>query len=451
MASYVFEILCIDPQDITSESALVKALGFSSQLWNNNPPKEIHQKGRWTLVEEKSKIALGIKQVDTSKVLTDYFEAAFLLRAESENFDGLEAYRIRLMRHVRHTLKFNHVRLLTDDISTYIANRLYPEINHVESLLRKYLTKFFVQRVGLNWWEATATRVMSEKVKSRQVERFRDEISELADLDVSLADFDDLGELIYKQSSGFNNPEKIISKLLTLNTVEELQGLQLELQGNYTKYFKEFFQDKNFEPKWRELYRIRNKVAHQGTFYRSEMERALELVSLLTKIITEAENKIDEIVFSIEEKEAIRDATIAATRQEEVQTEEKENEDPNYFRGGLQGLKILGKIDLEPSRPRLRFITENELLSALEDAEESKYTSFVGLKWFVTIFLFNRGFAIPTSYSLLNILIDKGNIEVFDVRAHEGYDIKAIRLIHVGEDAEEEGELVLTELETTAV
>ena len=118
MASYVFEILCIDPQDVKNELSLVKALGFSSQLWNNNIPREINQKGRWTLVDDKSKIALGIKQVDTSKVLTDYFEAAFLLRAESENFDDLEAFRIRLMRHVRHTLKFNHIRLLLDDVST---------------------------------------------------------------------------------------------------------------------------------------------------------------------------------------------------------------------------------------------------------------------------------------------------------------------------------------------
>lgn len=436
MASYVFEILCIDPQDVKNELSLVKALGFSSQLWNNNIPREINQKGRWTLVDDKSKIALGIKQVDTSKVLTDYFEAAFLLRAESENFDDLEAFRIRLMRHVRHTLKFNHIRLLLDDVSTYIANKLYPEINKVENLLRKYLTKFFVQRVGLNWWEATATRVMIEKVKSRQTERFRDEISELADLDVSLADFDDLGELIYKQSSGFNNPEKIISKLLTLSSIEEMNALQLELQGNYTKYFKEFFQDKNFEPKWKELYRMRNKVAHQGTFYRSEMERALELVGVLTRIITEAENKIDEIVFSIEEKEAIRNATIEATRIEEAAEGEKSN--GSYFRGGLQGLKVVGKIDLAPPKPRLQFITEIELINALEDAEESKFNSFVGLKWFVTIFLFNRGYAIPTSYSLLNILIDKGAVEIYDVKVHEGgYDIKAIRLAEIEEEIED--------------
>ena len=35
------------------------------------------------------------------------------------------------------------------------------------------------------------------------------------------------------------------------NTQEELNILKQELQGNYTKYFKEAFQDNNFEKKWK--------------------------------------------------------------------------------------------------------------------------------------------------------------------------------------------------------
>lgn len=421
--TYIFELFCIEPSDndIKTEASLLKALSFSARLWGGNEPVESTAKGKFVLADAKTDIALLIKLADMSKMLTNYFETAFVLRVESSNFDEIEGFRVRLLRHLRTTLKFNHVRVLSDDVSTHVANILYPEINKVESLLRRYLTKFFIQRVGLNWWDATATRLMLEKASTRKADR-RDEISTLVDMDVTLVDFDDLGELIYKQSSGFNNPDKIISKLLSLQNVDELKNLQSELQGNYTKYFKEFFQDKQFEPKWKELYRIRNKVAHHGTFYKFDLERGLQLTESLVEIITDAENAMDELVFSVEEKEAIRNATISASYQEGAEVAE---EPENYYRGGLQGLKIVGKIRLKEVPDEI--ITEQELLDELESAQSAKYNYYVGLKWFVTTYLANRGFAIAPTYSLINILIDKGLIEKYEVTAAEGYTIIAIR------------------------
>jgi hypothetical protein len=422
---FTFELLCIEPldNDIQSENALLKGLAFSSRLWNGLEPKEVNTKAVHALTEPKLQISLILKSLDTSKMLTDYSEGAYIIHVEGKLLEELEPFRLRLIRHLRNNLRFNHIRILTDDISMYIANHLYPEINRVESLLRRYLSKFFIQRVGLNWWETTATRAMVDKVKLRQ-ER-KDDLTELLDEDVSLVDFDDLGELIYKQSSGFNQPERIVNKLLSISTVDELRIIQMELQGNYTKYFKEFFQDKHFEQRWRELYNIRNKVAHQRTFYLYELERGLQLTAALGEIISVAESKIDEIVFSVEEKEAIRKATIeAATEMAEVQTEH-EDQPENFFRGGLPGLKVLGKIEVPEKE---RYITEQEMLDELEEAESAKYNNYVGLKWFVTTYLYNKHYVISASYSLVNILIDKGKIDIYEVRTYDGFTIKAIRL-----------------------
>jgi uncharacterized protein with HEPN domain len=421
--NFTFELLCIEPleNDIQNEHALLKALAFSSRLWNGNIPKEVTGKTVFGLSEPKLQINIFLKSLDTSKMLTDYSDAAFIIHVESRDFGSMEEFRVRLLRHLKTTLSFSHIRILSDDVSTYIANRLYPEINRVENLLRRYLTKFFIQRVGINWWEATATRTMIEKVKMRGDRK--DDFSELVDSDVALADFDDLGELIYKQTSGFNQPEKIISKLISLKNMDELRHFQNELQGNYTKYFKEFFQDKHFEQRWRELLRIRNKVAHQGAFFQYDLERGLALSETLTEIITEAEAKIDEIVFSVEEKEAIRNATIAADTIAATESLEPET-DPNYFRGGLKGLKVLGKISI-PERER--YITEEEALDELEEALNAKYNHYVGLKWFVTTYLAGKGFVVTASYSMINIMIDKGVIELYEVRIPEGFYIKAIR------------------------
>jgi uncharacterized protein with HEPN domain len=436
---YTFELFCIDPDDIRSEQALAKALVFSSNLWNNNEPKETQQRGRWHVTEEKSKITIRIKSVDTSKVLTDYIETAYIIQVECPDFDDTESFRHRLLHHLRNTLNFKYIRILVDDISTTIANHLYPEINKVESMLRRYLTKFFIQRVGMDWWEATATKTMIEKVKIRKGNKFVD-FDDFVESDVNLADFDDLGELIYKQSSGFNNPDKVIQKLLDIGTLEDLQNLKSELQGNYTKYFKAFFQDKFFEPKWKELYRIRNKVAHHGTFFRSELDKGLNLSQDLMEIIETAENSIDEIVFSIEEKEAIRNATIEAINTSSTEEKNEPNKETEQSSNKLPGLKIVGKISLPGLGTRFstreRVITEEQLVEELREAEANKYTTYIGLKWFVTTFLYNKGYSVSLSYSLVNILIDKNKIELYEITSNDGYPIRAIRVIEDEEDVD---------------
>jgi hypothetical protein len=411
-----FELFCIEPDDVRDEASFIKALSFSKKLWNETNPEEECSNGKWMLKNPKLGINIKLKLVDTSAVITDYFESAFLLRAESSNFMELESFRLRLLKHLRETLKFQHVRILTDDVSTYIANEIYPRINHVENLLRRYLTLFFIQKVGLDWWETTATRAMLEKVKMRKNDRYN-EFASLVDADVSLVDFDDLGELIYKQSSGFNNPDKVLQKLLSIETTEQLATLKSELQGNYTRYFKESFQNNQFEQKWKDLFKIRNKVAHQGTFYMSELQNGIRLCDSIIEIIQNAEFKINDLEFSIEEKEAIRSAAIKAF----------DDDNSTY----LPGLRILDKIELPTkfNRAELKNIEEQELLQLLEEAEGKFYNAYVGLKWFVTVFLANMSYSIGTSYAMLNIMADKKIIEIYEVYTDNGFLIKAIKRV----------------------
>jgi hypothetical protein len=60
--------------------------------------------------------------------------------------------------------------------------------------------------------------------------------------------------------------------------------------------------------------------------------------------------------------------------------------------------------------------------------QKSKWNKFVGIKWFVTDYLANRNFNIPTTYAMLNILIDKGLVEKYDVPSYGGYNIVAIKV-----------------------
>lgn len=434
---YTFELLCLDVPGINSEQGLARALSFGP-MWDDSDPI-IDSSSSIVKVEDVGLgLHLNIYSIDTSFMLTDYQESAFVISAESKNFEALEKFRLPLLQHLRGKLEFKHVRILADMVSTEVANRLYPKINRVESRLRRYLIKFFIQRVGLNWWKLTATRTMNEKVKSRR-EQLTDMMSRLVELDVNLVDFDDLGELIYKQTTGFNNTEAIVAKLLDVKNFKELKELQGELQGNYTKYFKKFFQDKHFKHRWQELYRIRNKVAHHGTFYANELERGDRLCEDLLSIIIEAENQIDKLVFSVEDKQAIREAVNDQIEQEHIDMddlsgnmdpEHYSNEElgPTVYRARVSGPKVIGKIELPVDKAREKTIDEETMLSLLDLEDSQSYNDYVGLKWFVTNHLSDKGFAVNSSYSLANVLIDQGKIEMYDVENTHGYTVKAIRL-----------------------
>jgi len=414
--NFFFELLCIEPEDINNELSLAQAICFSNNIWNGKSPNIENEKSRIRIRDENSGINIVIKTVDTSKVLTNYFESAFVLNTFSTDFEEIESIRIKLLKHLKFTLKFNHIRLLSDDISTFIANKLYPEINKIENLLRRYLIKFFIQRVGFEWWEATANKAMIEKVKLRKADK-RDEISLIIDDEVRYVDFDDLGELIYKQSSGYNNPEKIVNRLLNMHNNEDFITLKNELQSNYTKYFKENFQDKQFEQKWKEIIKLRHKVAHHGIFYKNELNYGLDVLSSLSEIISNAEKLIDDVVFSIEDKEAFRKAKIEA-----YQDDIKE----------MDGLKILGRMelpDIHEKYDKIYYdIEEDEILDELEELQHSKWIKFIGLRWFVTEHLANKNYSISSSFILINILIDKEKIVKYDVFSPSGYSIIAIKL-----------------------
>lgn len=421
---YIFEILCIDSDGqtkISSEQSISYALLFNENLWKS--AEELKGKNNWMIKDAKQDLVLAIKPIDTSRVLTEPYDAAFILKITGINFNELEDFRLRLLRHLK-DIKFKHIRILRDDISNSIANELYPEVNKIENLLRKYLTKFFIQRVGLDWWEATAPQSMIQKLKIRKSDR-KDEFTNLAVPDVALTDFDDLGELVYKQSSGFNDPETVIQRILNSDTLDDLNKLKGDLQGNYTKYFKESFRDKDFEPKWKELFRIRNKVAHNGLFMLQELKSGMKLSEELKSIIDEAENRIDEIVFSIEDKYAIMNAVAAA---ESISDESKniklKEEDSNK----LPGVKVIDKIDIDSKKYKDEYnpyqtITEDFLLNELEFQEgrinNRSFIPYVGLRFFVTTILAEQGFSIGATYAIINILKDKEKIEIFEPKLED--------------------------------
>jgi uncharacterized protein with HEPN domain len=418
---YRFQLLAIDTigeSEIESLNALKHGILSSDKLLKD---PQIHESdNRIALHDQQSEVTISISMVDTSQVLNDLIDAAFVISLEGENAMVVEGMRTPLLIHLRKRLLFSNLRILIDDVSANIAQSIYPIINDVELRLRKYLMQFFIQKVGVNWWQLTAPRPFIEKVNSRRF-KFKD-LSEYVTLDVSLIDFDDLGELIYKHNTGFQRSEALIEKLKQVNTIEELHQLKKELENNYTRFFKETFQDKDFEKKWLAMIDVRNRVAHNSYFTNDDLLFAQNLHNELVAIIENAEVQITSFRFSVEEQQIIRERTIQMAA---------ENEEESEIRSHPTGLKILGKIQL-PESHMTKIITEDdlvdELYNALEKAKNENYP-YLGLKYFVTKYLADKGYATGPSYALVNILKEKGFVDFYDVTPPGlSYPVKALRL-----------------------
>jgi hypothetical protein len=419
---YTFELLIIDPNgnsEIQSTKSLLYGLLSTEKLWEN--PEEIDDKGK-KYIKDKN-LSLRIKPVDTSSVLYNLYESAFIIKATCNDFEKLEKFRYPLVLHLKSRLRFDHIRILTDDVSTEISNKIYPLINELENILRRYLAKFFTQKVGLDWWKQAVPDKVIEKTKLRQDNETV--FSKIVETDMTLIDFNDLGEIIYKHKLGFNKPENLMDKILSINSEDELQKLKQDLDGNYNRFFKQHFKDFNFDKKWKLLFQLRNKVAHNNLFIQPDLDSANELYNEIKDIVIKAENKIDDFRFSVEEQEAMIKTSNALI-------ESDQSKESNI--SGI-GIKVIGKIDL-PNKLDNNFeiISEDELLRELMRAEDSLKTkglTFIGLKSFVTNVLGSKGYSFGPTYAQVNVLKDKGKIEIYDIEDVEfsNWPVKAIRVL----------------------
>jgi len=422
---FIFEILVIDPSgksEIQTPKSLLHGLLSNEKIWDE--PIELKEDDLQCI--QDGDLKLKIKPIDTSLVLYDLIESAFLIKVRSTDFDKIEKFRLPFVNHLKSRLRFDHIRILKDDISTEISNEIYPLINEIENLLRRYIAKFFIQKIGLDWWRKIIPDHVMDKARQRQD---NDNVfSGTVETDLTLLDFDDLGEIIYKHKLGFGKQENVLDKVLALKTVDDLEKLKADLDSNYNRFFKTNFKSFGFDRKWKQLFVIRNKVAHNTLFVIQELNDAEALFSDLKEIITQAESKIDEFKFSLEEQVAIREAVTDQT------DNENENDGLNETAGSL---KIIGKIDLaakyENESYDYKIISETELLKELQKAESttknlSSHFKYVGLKSFVTKLLGSKGYSIGPTYALVNILRDKEIVEIYDVEDELSYyPVKAIR------------------------
>lgn len=101
-------------------------------------------------------------------------------------------------------------------------------------------------------------------------------------------------------------------------------------------------------------------MAHNNLFVQADLDSTIKLHDELKIIIGNAEEKINEFKFSIEEQVAIREAITESNKEEIV---------------NIEGIKITGKIDLSPfekeNEPIFDIINEETFFEELNRAERT--------------------------------------------------------------------------------
>ena len=383
-----FELLCVSNGGtcvIKTDAAICYSLLANTALLG-----EANLVNQNSLRDDRRKMTIQVSHVE-SDTGDDTPNLAFLVRAKAP-FNEMEGFRVKLVHHLKNN-RFDHIYVLQDDVSSQIAHDLYPGINRVENALRKYVLKFFVTKLGPNWWNVTADAEMQKKVTQRK--NNETVFSPIADGKAYLIDFGELGRIVYAQSSGFISRDDIYTRVMALeDTAEAVLELKAELQSNYNKFFRETFKDKNFQQKWEELEKIRHKVAHNGLFVLEDQTRGKSLCNELHEIINNANTAIDQVTFSISERDAITDSIATNTAAYKV-------------------------------------ITREELIRHLESSEKwaRAREGFLSLNSFIRYYLGQLDYHYSSTYDMVTRLEDEGVVEIYEHKG-EGHarPIKAIRL-----------------------
>lgn len=366
-----FEILATDTQGkvfIKNEESFCHNLISNNDLWIK---PEI--KPDYYIVDESKGIRVHIRKNTAQDIESeDKLKQVFVITINGK-FDSLEPFRIPILKYLK-TLNFDSLYVLEDHISQKIAKKIYPDIYNVESFLRKYVIKFFAIKLGPEWWDLTADSEMQKKTNLRKNNETI--FSEFVDNKVYLIDFGELGKLIYLQSSGNLSKDDIISKVIKLDdTVDALKKFKEEIQSNYNKFFKNTFKENNFQANWEELEKIRHKIAHNNLFTVQDYNRAISIIAELTKTITKANEEIDDLSFSTEDKEDIM---------------------RNFI-----DFKVITKD-----------VFIDELQRSIEWSKNSA-DGFVGLQNFLVNILGSKGYDFQSSRDILKNLEDENRVEIY--------------------------------------
>lgn len=258
------------------------------------------------LGEEKDnvlEVALGIRFGENPSEDERYFYIEINCEDEKE-IDKFAELSDKIKSNLK-KIDFESVRINTlwDDIGRHYAMQAYPLINEIENLMRKLISQFMLINVGMEWTNIAIHDDLKEKIQKKN-----ESIEPLID-DLHKTDFIHLSDVLFKKYRTLDTEElnRILSGAESKSQIDfnEIKGFILK--SNWERHFsnKVDSQEENLKKKWKMLYGLRNKVAHNRFLTKTDYKQILGLVNALKPIINSSLDKLEEIKLKEEEKESV--------------------------------------------------------------------------------------------------------------------------------------------------
>lgn len=167
-----------------------------------------------------------------------------------------------LLREIRITVS-NQQGTITpvfDGISAFYAEKAYPHIHHIENLMRKLYSKFALIKLGPQWIDSIPDDVAVSGNKNGE--------NPLYDMD-----FITINDLLFKEHPLKEITPNILKKLKVGDiSIEEIEPYVPA--SNWVRHFSDLVDcESNYlETRWKKLYELRNKIAHNKQFTKPNLE-----------------------------------------------------------------------------------------------------------------------------------------------------------------------------------
>jgi len=232
------------------------------------------------------------------------------LKSDSNDIDAFSKMS-RAIRKLLHMASDGNVQNLWDDISFHYSQISYPYIHEIENLMRKLITKFMLTNVGLGWTKDT---IPEDIRKGPRLDKSGSSNNYLYEVD-----FIQLSDFLFSEYRTLEISALIkkISEIKT-STVEMSEISDFIPKSNWKRYFEPHVDcDATYlESRWKKLYELRCKIAHNNTFNKSDHEHTTQLSKEIKEKLEKAILSLDAISVPEEERDELVESVIVHSSQE---------------------------------------------------------------------------------------------------------------------------------------
>lgn len=225
----------------------------------------------------------------------NFFYLKFIFDNNNNKIDNFNS----LMRLVKYTLEKHdiYIETLRDDLTFYYSQMAYSKIHKIENLMRKFITYIMITNEGRGWITESSPKEIKEIIKNSNKNNLMSDLQKL--------DFIHLGDLLFKPH------EKDLSILF--NLIKTPTNLKIDSlveyipQSNWDKYFKKIVDcdDKFLKDRWKELYKLRNLIAHTSSFSKDDYLSIVNLTNEVEDKLNKAFDHIDNVELEAGDKEQL--------------------------------------------------------------------------------------------------------------------------------------------------